>query len=218
VTQRSFRFYYFDSSTSIATMKRSRESSSVDFTVEGSYPESKSCETSSSSASYERKEVTIDLSNSCNANKRPRTERYLQKYKKLAKQRETVDFFQHRLEILRRRRDLAYTPSGTRSPLLVQQNLDKKWQSQTQRFQSLRQKMIDSAQKRIHLKNGIQCMQQRLEQRGNGGGCALDKLQQGEETASALMDLIAGFAGIPSEDEVSDCQGLITMAFANDLR
>jgi hypothetical protein len=99
----------------------------------------------------------------------------------------------------------------------LQQNLHKNWEFQQRQFQVNRQEMIETAQRRIHLKNGVQSIQRCLQCRSvrksaPSAFCPLENLQLGEETTCSLFDMIADYAGFPSEGETKDCQLLIFVA------
>ncbi|KAG7347445.1 hypothetical protein IV203_016150 [Nitzschia inconspicua] len=182
-------------------------------TSSANYEERKNSFSSSSTTTT----TTDSHSGTSSSNKRPRTERYLHEDRRLEKQQETVDFFQQRLQVIQRRRKTVAGSSTSFSPPLqgLQRNLDRCWQSQTQQFHQFRQQMIKSAQKRIHMKEGIECLQQCVMQQQQLHGrddCPVKKLQQGLETTTAVLDLIASFAGNPSDGELSDCLNLLAVA------
>lgn len=150
--------------------------------------------------------------------KRPRTERYITECKNLAKQREAVDFFQQRLALIQQKTNERFSGGGAMvgtRPLLVARNLQQSWLSQTQEFLEFRQQMMESAQRRIHLKQCIEAMQRQLLQQQSEQKNQIvpfQQLQQGQETTAALMELIADFAGIPSDGETMDCWDLLDVA------
>jgi hypothetical protein len=200
-------------------MKRPRENIPVGADVMGiDAAEDSKTSRPLSSASYLRKNKARSIASpsSKHPNKRPRTEQYLREVKKLDVQGKVVHFFQQRLQSLRKKSDDSHSSSDAMTQIL-QQILHKKWELQQQQFQEFRQGMVENAQRRIHLKNGIQSMQRYL-QDPSGPNCSpsticpLEKLQQGEETTSALFDLIADYAGFPSEGETEDCQCLMAVA------
>ncbi|KAG7368080.1 hypothetical protein IV203_030823 [Nitzschia inconspicua] len=208
-------------------MKRTIEASAVGIsaTTETARGANEWTETTSSANYKEGKNsfssttTTTDSHNgTSSSNKRPRTERYLHEDRRLEKQQETVDFFQQRLRVIQRRRKIVAGSSTSSSPPLqgLQRNLDRCWQSQTQQFHQFRQQMIKSAQKRIHMKEGIECLQQcvmqQQQQLHGQDDCPVKKLQQGLETTTAVLDLIASFAGNPSDGELSDCLNLLAVA------
>jgi hypothetical protein len=208
-------YYYADQLH--GNMKRLRQSNVVGVSVLG-IDVAEDSETSSSpfsSARYEWKNsASSAISPTSNrSNKRPRTEEYLRAIKKLDTQRQSIQFFQQQLESIRK----DGSASTSLSDILLQ-NLQVKWECQQHQFQAFHQGMVDIAQRRIQLKNGIESMYRHLQQlRGpnskcnHSTNCPLERLQQGEETTSALFGLITDYAGFPSEGEIDDCQRLMTV-------
>ena len=90
---------------------------------------------------------------------------------------------------------------------------------QQTKYQSSLQQCVDNAQERLDVYNSLQCMRTAAaitttstSDSTSTSSCPLVMLHQGMETTDALFDRIAQFAGIPSNDEIMDCEQLITIA------
>ena len=161
-------------------------------------------------------------SNHCIPN-RPRTEQYIENLQKYQKIQETIQFFQKSLQSLSDDDGDESTTSSSQQQQqqqLIQQNLSKQLSIQQTKYQSSLQQCVDNAQERLDVYNSLQCMRTAAaistttsnSNSKSTSSCPLVMLHQGMETTDALFDRIAQFAGIPSNDEIMDCEQLITIA------
>jgi hypothetical protein len=148
------------------------------------------------------KKTQYDTSIHCSRN-RPRTERYIVNLQKYQKVQETIRFFQESLKSLGEK---------SSSQQLIQHNLSKQLSIQQTKYQSSLLQCVDDAQERLDVYNSLQCVRTAAATNKNTSCCRLVMLHQGIETTNALFDRIAQFAGIPSNDEIIDCEQLITIA------
>mmetsp|Transcript_8773 Transcript_8773/g.15963 ORF Transcript_8773/g.15963 Transcript_8773/m.15963 type:complete len:187 (-) Transcript_8773:741-1301(-) len=150
--------------------------------------------------------------------KRPRTERYLQELGKFEKTLTTLEFFQKGLASLgKEQNDGAASPAALHQCLL-QQNLSKSRGLEEQKFHFLRQQLVDSAQETLDVSNSIRTMrEQALSGSTPTSCCPLNLLNRGEESTVAFFNIIAEYAGNPSECEIEDCEQLIAVA-CTDIR
>jgi hypothetical protein len=147
------------------------------------------------------KKTQDDTSIHCSRN-RPRTERYIENLQKYQKVQETIRFFQESLKSLGEK---------SSSQQLIQHNLSEQLSIQQTKYQSSLLQCVDDAQERLDIYNSLQCVRTAATNK-NTSCCSLVMLHQGIETTNALFDRIAQFAGIPSNDEIIDCEQLITIA------
>jgi hypothetical protein len=154
-----------------------------------------------------------------NVYKRPRTRSFLEKHAQYKNVLETCTFFANELN-----NHLNTTPSNaTKDPLMASpghlegirsaaDEIRKEVLVFEEGFRSLVETLGSEADDSIRLGESFRCMAKAIESPGkdddNGIPCSISMLNQGPETNTALKDLVATYAGVPTKCESEDWKDL----------
>mmetsp|Transcript_25961 Transcript_25961/g.61599 ORF Transcript_25961/g.61599 Transcript_25961/m.61599 type:complete len:220 (+) Transcript_25961:435-1094(+) len=155
--------------------------------------------------------ATASSSTSSNR-RRVRTEQYMNELERHENVQRTCQFFLNGLANLRHsQQQQLVDPSAA---AVLEQNLLIETTSHNQKFAESTNVRLQKAKESIQLKDSMTNIIGRAVVDGTDGPSSSSKstlrhLNHGRETSKALLDHISSYVGVPSDDDVVDCQDLV---------
>jgi hypothetical protein len=141
-------------------------------------------------------------------NKRPRTSQFLEARMNHENMQASCSFFQQEIENLRAMSNIM-TPYQSSMHQTIATSLEKELSKKEEQFESYHQSTEEEVHEKLQLDAAYKTVEAAVDGRQTAStNSPLNMLDQGVETNTSILNMIASFAGVPSVSEFQDLQEL----------